>query len=120
MSFRLKDVCMLYSALTNVGLSKLERLGKDVQQPIAQAFGNVGYQSSKLLDVAFNAYDKRKEYGFPIVASSLLGFGAVGMVRRGRIGGIIGASTGGAAAYGIVYDKFSIQGVWESVVPKND
>mmetsp|Transcript_33807 Transcript_33807/g.81973 ORF Transcript_33807/g.81973 Transcript_33807/m.81973 type:complete len:127 (+) Transcript_33807:33-413(+) len=107
-------------ALTNIGLSKLERLGKDIQQPIAQSFGTVGDKSSEALDVAFNAYDKRKEYGSQIIASSSLGFGVVGLVRRGRIGGIIGASAAGATAYGIVYDKFSIQGILDSAFPKND
>jgi hypothetical protein len=107
------------SALRNAGLCKLELLGKDIHQPIAQSFGTVGDKSSKVFDVAFNAYDKRKEYGFQIIASSFLGFGVVGLVRRGRIGGITSASAAGATAYGIVYDKFSIQGVVESVVPKD-
>ncbi|CAJ1963890.1 unnamed protein product [Cylindrotheca closterium] len=107
-------------ALTNMCLSKTERLGKDIQKPIAQSFGIVEDKSSKMLDVALDAYGKRKEYGFQIITSSFAGFGVVGLVRRGRIGGIISASVAGAAAYGIVYDKLSIQGVVDSVLPKTD
>ena len=104
--------------MTNAGLGRLEQLSKHAKAPIVQSFGAVGEESSKLIDIASSMYEKRREYAPHLVASSAVSAGLVFTMRRGRVGGILGASVAGAAAYGVVYDKFSIVSIFESVFPK--
>ena len=106
-------------ALANVGLGRLEQISKDVQTPIVQSFGTVGEESSKLVDIASSMYEKRREYAPQIIASSIVSTGFIFTMRRGRVGGILGASVAGAAAYGVVYDKISVIGILDSVFPKD-
>jgi len=107
-------------SLTNLGLSKLEQISKNIQAPVVQSFGKIGKDSHRLLDVASSAYDKRREYAPQIIASCVVSTGAMFTLRRGRVAGILGASVAGAAAYSFVYDKISVTGVFDSFVPKED
>jgi len=90
---------------TNTVLSGLESVAK----PVGAAWGTVKTQSVVVKDSAVYTYKRRHEFPLEIIGGSALLGGGVGLLRRGRIAGLVGAAAFGGAAYAVVYDEIKLE-----------
>jgi hypothetical protein len=100
---------------TNRALASLEDfLDTKVSKPV-----NYGLeQGSVLSEKVIYAYERRHEYGLPLVATSAAVVGGVVGLRRGRLPGAVAGLVSGGLAYTVIYTPAILADAMDSVVPK--
>jgi hypothetical protein len=90
---------------TNSVLGAVESATK----PVGAAAEAVKTQSIAAKDAVIYTYKRRHEFPLEIIGGSAALGGGLGLLRRGRIAGVIGAIASGGAAYAIVYDEIKLE-----------
>jgi len=82
---------------------------ENAAKPVGSAAEAVKTQSIAAKDAIVYTYQRRHEFPVEIIGGSAVLGGGLGLLRRGRIAGLIGAVASGGAAYAIVYDEIKLE-----------
>mmetsp|Transcript_42059 Transcript_42059/g.121518 ORF Transcript_42059/g.121518 Transcript_42059/m.121518 type:complete len:125 (+) Transcript_42059:108-482(+) len=105
-----------FVAGTNKVLEGMESAAK----PVGSAVEVVKDQAVAARDAAVYTYKRRHEFPMEIIGGSAAVGGSIGLLRRGKIAGILGAAMCGGAAYAVVYDEFKFEELPDIVFGKKN
>ncbi len=94
-----------FVSATNSLLGGLE----EVSKPFGSAWETTKAQSMVAKDSAIYTYQRRHEFSLEIIGGSAVLGGGIGLLRRGRLAGVLAAAACGGAAYAVVYDEIKLQ-----------
>jgi hypothetical protein len=96
----------------------VEQATGGVRKPATSAWQTVTTQASVVPDSAKSIYNRRHEFAPELIGGSVVLGGGIMALSRGRIAGVLGAAVAGGAAYAVVYDEISLQGVPDMIFGK--
>lgn len=107
--------------VTNFALASFEEATDETSTMLVSRLRELSKQGGYYATRALATYERRGQYGAPVVASSAAIVGGFVAMRKGKIPGALAAGMAGAAAYGNIYgyEDYSATS-WRNSVPRKE